>query len=83
MADNTYDKRKKEDEQVFRQLEIDRLEKIVGEIPEEEEEQFTIVMGDRSFTMEEILAEAREGTEYGNKYLSMQENSRLERLRRK
>ena len=78
-----FSKREQEDKELMRQLEIRNLEKMIAEIPPEKRKEHKIIVGTRTFTLEELLAEAKEGTEYGNLFVSMQSKSRIERLRRK
>lgn len=83
MGRREYTERREEDREVLRRLEIQHLEKMIAETPKEEREAHKLVLGDRTFTLDEILAEAKAGTEFGLKFLEMQSRSRLERLRRR
>jgi hypothetical protein len=83
MTRDDYSKRRQEDAEVLRQLEIRRLEKKIAELPSKDRREHKLIVGNRTFTLDEILNEAKEGTEYGRLYLNMQTRSRLERLRRK
>lgn len=83
MAHDEYTSRTAEDKEVLRQLEIKALEKIIQETPAGQLEKHKLVVGNRSFTLQEILNEAKEGSEYGELFLAMQSKSRLEQLRRK
>jgi hypothetical protein len=82
MADEQYRKLQEEDRQVLREIEIRALERDIEEATPEEKE-LRMIAGDRSFTLEEMLAEIKEGTEYGEMFLAMRKKSRLERLRRR
>ena len=83
MAKEEYTARKEEDRQVLRQLEIRNLEKLIEETPADKRTEHKLVVGNRTFTLDEILAETKAGTEHGEMFLSMQAKARLERLRRK
>jgi len=83
MPDEEYRKRKEEDRQVLRALEIEELKNTIRKTPPEEVEKLTIVMGERTFTLDEMLAQIQERTEYGELYISSMSKSRIERLRRR
>ena len=83
MADEKYTKRQDEDKEVLRALEIQNLQKTIEETPEEERKKYTVVVGNRSYTLEEMLDEVKEGTEHGELYIATMAKSRIERLRRK
>lgn len=82
-ADDKFSERESQDKELLRQLEIQTLEKTIQDTPLEEREKYKLIVGNRSFTLEQILAEAKEGTEYGDMFLKMQSRSRMERMRRK
>jgi len=83
MSNEKYWKRKEEDRQLLRELEIKNLEAIISETPQEDLDKYTVVVGDRTFTLHDMLRDVQEGTEYGELYISMMSKSRVERLRRK
>ena len=82
MSEDKYHKQEAEDRQVLRAIEIRAMEHEL-EMATPEERELVMIAGDRSFTLEEMLAEVKEGTEYGETYLKMRQKSQLERLRRK
>jgi hypothetical protein len=67
---------------VLREIEIRSLERQIAQATPEQKE-VRMIAGDRSFSLEEMLEEIREGTAYGEMFLAMRQKSRLERLRRK
>jgi hypothetical protein len=83
MASEEYTARREEDREVLRQLEIRHLETLIAETPADKRAELKMIVGDRSFTLDQILAEAKEGTEVGLTFLDMQARSRLERLKRR
>ncbi|MBN1261843.1 MAG: hypothetical protein JXB35_14290 [Anaerolineae bacterium] len=82
MAEDKYTRRTEEDREALNQLEIRQLEHLVAALPPEKRREPTLVIGNRTFTPEQLLQEAKEGSEYGKLYLKMRSNSRLERLKR-
>ena len=82
MTDEKYEQRKAEDREVLRRLEIEAVEGIFQEMSVPEREELRLVVGERTFTVEEILDEARRGTEYGEDFLKTHAKARLERMRR-
>jgi hypothetical protein len=82
MPDDQYRKQLEEDERVLKEVEIRSLEREIEKATPEEKE-LRMIAGDRSFTLEEMLAEIKEGTSYGDSFLAMRMKSRLERLRRR
>jgi hypothetical protein len=83
MTDEAFQKRKDEDRRLLRALEAQNLRTAIAETPPEELEKYTVVVGDRSFTLQQMLNEVEEGTEYGELYVATMVKSRTERLRRK
>jgi hypothetical protein len=77
-----YTKRKQEDQEVLRQQDLASLKKIVAEMPAATRKSAKLVVGERSFTPEEMLAEAEKGSEYGATFLKMLSRMRLETLRK-
>ncbi len=82
MADDTYDKRRAQDQEVLRQWGLESLRKMAEEMPEAQRRTTRMVVGDRSFTVDEILREVDQDTEYGRLMLKAQEKLRIEQLRR-
>jgi hypothetical protein len=82
MPDDQYRKQVEEDERILREVEIRALEREIKDLTPEEKE-LRMIAGDRSFTPEEMLAEVKEGTSYGESFLARRMKSRLERLRRR
>lgn len=82
MPDDKYDKRKAEDERVLREWDLKSLRKIVAEMPAAQRKEAKLVIGDKTFTVDELLKEAERGTEYGKMILQAQAKLRLEQLRR-
>lgn len=83
MPDSPYEKRKGEDEEVLRKWDLDSLRKMVAEMPAAQRKEARLVVGDRTFTVDEILDEAERGTTYGKMILQAQARLRLEQLRRR
>lgn len=83
MADKDYSKRKQEDEEALRQLELRTLEEMIAKMPPEKRKELKVVVADRTFTPEQILEEAKKDTDYGRQYLKMLTKHRLERLKRR
>jgi len=83
MATKKYAQRREEDRAVLRELEIRQLETLIKETPREKRTELKMVVGDKTYTLDQILEEAKKGTEFGVKFLDMQAKSRLERLRRR
>jgi hypothetical protein len=82
MPDDNYEKRKAEDERVLREWDLESLRKMIAEMPAAQRKEERLVIGDRTFTMDELLKEAEKGTEYGKIILEAQAKLRLEQLRR-
>jgi len=76
-----YTKRKQEDQEVLRQQDLASLKKIVAEMPAATRKS-KLVVGERSFTPDEMVKEAENGTEYGATFLKMLSRMRLETLRK-
>jgi hypothetical protein len=83
MENENYTSRTAEDKEVLRQLEISTLAKMIQNTPAEKRDEYKLVVGDRTFTLQEMLEEAKRGTEYGELFLAVQSKSRLEQLKRK
>ena len=82
MPHDEYQKQQEEDKRLLIEIELRSLERHIAEATPEQKE-VRMIAGDRSFTLEEMLAEIKEGTPYGEMFLAMRQKSRLERLRRK
>lgn len=82
MPEDKYDKRTAEDERVLREWDIESLRTMIAEMSAAQRKDAKLVMGDRTFTVDELLKEAERGTKYGKMILQAQAKLRLEQLRR-
>lgn len=83
MTDTEFAERDQQDAELLRQMEIQALERIVAELPDEKRGQLLLVVGDRTFTPDQMLEEARSGSKYGELFIATQARSRLEAMRRR
>ncbi len=83
MADENYQKRKAEDEALQRRMYEESLRKQIAEMPPEKRREAKLVVADRVFTPDEILAEVEKKSEYGELFVKMQSRAHLEQLRRR
>ncbi len=83
MANENYQKRKAEDEALQRRFHVESLKRMIAEMPPERRKEAKLVVQDRTFSPEEILAEVEKDSEYGRLFLKMQARMHLEQLRRK
>lgn len=78
-----FEERDQQDAELLRQMEIQALERMVAELPAEERGQLLLVVGDKSFTPEQMVEEAKKGSKYGELFIGMQVRARVEAMRRK
>ena len=82
MANDKFDKRKAGDDEAMRLWGIESLQKMISEMPAAQRSESKLVVGNQSFTVDELLKEVEEGTEVGKMYLRAQDKLRIEQLRR-
>ncbi len=83
MTNEKFNKRKEEEEQLRMKLEIHHLEEMISSKSESERNEKKLIVGDRSFSLNEILTEANKGTSYGKLFLDTQAKLRNEKARRR
>ena len=83
MADEKYQQRKAEDEALQRRMYVESLLKQIADMPPEKRKEAKLVVADRVFSPDEILAEVDKKTEYGELFVRMQSRAHLEQLRRR
>ncbi len=83
MKNEEFEKRDQQDAELRRQMEIQALERMVAELPAEKRKQPLLIVGDKTFTPEQMLEEAKKGSKYGELFIATQAKARLEAMRRK
>lgn len=82
MADSKYAKRSDEESRLREQLDIQALEKMVSGMSAEKRKMNILVVGDRTFSPNQILDEAKKGSKYGKMFVAAQQKLRTEQMRR-
>ncbi len=83
MPDDIYQKRKAEDEALQWRHHVESLRKMVGEMAPADKAKAKMVVADREFSPDEILAEVEKETEYGKLFVKMQARAHMEQIRRR
>ena len=83
MQNEKFNKRKEEEQQLRIKLEIHQLEEMISLKSESERNEKKLVVGDRTFSLNEILEEATKGTSYGKMFLATQSKLRNEKARKR
>lgn len=78
---SAYEDQRKKEREFTRQIALNDARKWLKKIPAKQRKKPQIVVGTRVFTAEQLVKEAEVGTEYGNEFLEMIHNSKLELLK--
>lgn len=74
-------KRQAEDRELMRRLDVMEAERMVKEMPARERTRKRVVVGDRTFSMKDMVDEIRAGSAYGECFRGVVAKMRLAKLR--
>lgn len=82
MKDDKFIERMADEEELLRHLEINQFKEMIEAKTDEEREETKIIVGHRSFSLNQLLGEVQKGTKIGKTFLKLQARLRAEKARR-